>query len=224
MKDIINQAHRSQSLFGRSVFLTEKMKRISRKMLMSFIAKIADVKPSRLPGDEAKCYYSKVGGSYLTREGMEDNLKFLLKFGITEQIQNGGNNPEHTANIGFNPQEQKWYGWSHRAICGFGIGSTCKKGDCHYVGSSIAEQEEAAISFWQDKYHSKVWCDGIVEVGGNKFFDIKWEYNNKVPNRKLRGTIGGVLHFITPLGRGEWEAKTIDDAKQMAIDFANGVA
>ena len=24
--------------------------------------------------------------------------------------------------IGFQPQEQKWYGWSHRAICGFGLG------------------------------------------------------------------------------------------------------
>jgi len=24
--------------------------------------------------------------------------------------------------IGFNESEQKWYGWSHRAICGFGLG------------------------------------------------------------------------------------------------------
>ncbi|MDY6857474.1 MAG: hypothetical protein SWO11_22775 [Thermodesulfobacteriota bacterium] len=24
--------------------------------------------------------------------------------------------------IGFNESEQKWYGWSHKAICGFGIG------------------------------------------------------------------------------------------------------
>ncbi len=31
--------------------------------------------------------------------------------------------PDHSAcSIGINPQEQKWYGWSHRAICGFGIG------------------------------------------------------------------------------------------------------
>jgi hypothetical protein len=27
------------------------------------------------------------------------------------------------AQIGFNKEEQKWYGWSHRAICGFGIGN-----------------------------------------------------------------------------------------------------
>lgn len=31
--------------------------------------------------------------------------------------------PEHcVCSIGFCPEERKWYGWSHRAICGFGIG------------------------------------------------------------------------------------------------------
>ncbi len=32
--------------------------------------------------------------------------------------------------IGFDPKTQKWYGWSHRGIYGFGIGHTVKKGDC----------------------------------------------------------------------------------------------
>jgi len=31
--------------------------------------------------------------------------------------------------IGFAPTTQKWYGWSHRAIAGFTIGDTVKKGD-----------------------------------------------------------------------------------------------
>ena len=31
--------------------------------------------------------------------------------------------------LGFSEKEQKWYGWSHRAIHGFGIGDTVKKGD-----------------------------------------------------------------------------------------------
>jgi len=31
--------------------------------------------------------------------------------------------PEHcVCSIGFSEKEQKWYGWSHRAICGFGLG------------------------------------------------------------------------------------------------------
>ncbi len=37
--------------------------------------------------------------------------------------------PDHNiCSIGFNPKEQKWYGWSHRAIYGFGVGSTVKEG------------------------------------------------------------------------------------------------
>ena len=42
--------------------------------------------------------------------------------------------------IGFCDKEQKWYGWSHRAIYGFGIGDEVKEGDC------------AASSGWTDDY------------------------------------------------------------------------
>lgn len=31
--------------------------------------------------------------------------------------------------IGYAPKEQKWYGWSHRAIYGFKVGDTVKQGD-----------------------------------------------------------------------------------------------
>jgi len=31
--------------------------------------------------------------------------------------------PEHSVcSIGYSAKDNKWYGWSHRAICGFGIG------------------------------------------------------------------------------------------------------
>ena len=32
--------------------------------------------------------------------------------------------------IGWCEKEQKWYGWSHRAIFGFGVGDVVKEGDC----------------------------------------------------------------------------------------------
>jgi len=35
-----------------------------------------------------------------------------------------------TCSIGYCEKERKWYGWSHRAIYGFGIGHRVKKGDC----------------------------------------------------------------------------------------------
>lgn len=42
------------------------------------------------------------------------------KMGLTS-IQKS--HPKHcVCSIGFNEAEQKWYGWSHRAICGFGVG------------------------------------------------------------------------------------------------------
>lgn len=64
---------------------------------------------------------------------------------------------ETKCGVGFSEKEQKWYGWSHRARYGFGIGSKCKKGDVHYKGK-------------------------------------------------------------------EWTAKTLDDAKKMAEDFAEAVS
>ena len=40
-------------------------------------------------------------------------------------------NPTHNVcSIGFCEKEQKWYGWSHRAIYGFGVGSKVEEGDC----------------------------------------------------------------------------------------------
>lgn len=56
--------------------------------------------------------------------------------------------------IGYSVKDGKWYGWSHRAIFGFKIGSTCKKGHCHYtpkkgewVAKSMSEAREMAMDF-----------------------------------------------------------------------------
>jgi len=40
------------------------------------------------------------------------------------------NGKGRTCSIGFCEQEQKWYGWSHRAIYGFSIGDIVEEGDC----------------------------------------------------------------------------------------------
>ena len=47
----------------------------------------------------------------------------------------------------------------------------------------------------------------------------------KIQNKALRGTTrNSFATYPEQWGKGEWEAKTLDDAKQMAIDFANGVS
>jgi hypothetical protein len=176
-----------------------------------YLKQVANIEQSTIPEDTGKIYVSKFDGSYITRVGMEESVKFLADREITEELTHG---------VGFSPKDNKWYGWSHRAIYGFTIGSTCKKGDCHYIGSTEKEQEEDAIRFWSDDNHINVRCTGVKVDGNDRFFIIEWDYHDSVPNKNLRGTICSVDHYITPLGRGEWVAETIADAKQMAIDFS----
>jgi hypothetical protein len=169
---------------------------------------IGDFEPS-------KVYKSMFDNSYITHVGMENTVVHLAELEITEELTHG---------VGFSPKDSKWYGWSHRAIYGFEPGSTCKKGDCHYEGATLQEQEEDAIRFWTDEHHSNVRCAGIIEEGGERYFDIQWDYIDDVPNEELRNTISGCRHHIKPLGRGEWTAKTMGDAKIMAQYFNEGVS
>ena len=151
---------------------------------------------------------------------MENDLNYLLKLGITEQVQSG---------LGFNPIEQKWYGWSHRAIFGFGIGSECKKGHCHFEPSNVDEFKEDCLRFWGDtdmEETNKV--NPIAEEGtqdGRLGIWVRYTYDDKIPNEEMRGQISGVFsEYPEKFGKGEWVAKTIEDAKQMAIDFNRGVS
>jgi hypothetical protein len=45
--------------------------------------------------------------------------KFNEQHGIVSEVAHQG---DSVNSIGWSEKEQKYYGWSHRAICGFGIG------------------------------------------------------------------------------------------------------
>ena len=65
----------------------------------------------------------KMYGQYYNKEGEWIGDKFvamkLIHLGIYPQKAK----PDHcVCSIGFNKQTNEWYGWSHRAICGFRIG------------------------------------------------------------------------------------------------------
>ena len=54
----------------------------------------------------------------------ESNLeKYMQKHGIKKPRD------IHKTPIGFSEKEQKWYGWSHRAIYGLKVGDKCKPKD-----------------------------------------------------------------------------------------------
>lgn len=71
----------------------------------------------------------------------------VLKRGIAPELRTPTSNG---CSVGFCESEQKWYGWSHRAIFGFGIGAVTEEGDCHATPGVtveyLAEHPEADIS------------------------------------------------------------------------------
>jgi hypothetical protein len=102
--------------------------------------------------------------AYTPRGEWIGNPKTAYHLCVTRGIQPELRTPDsQVCSIGFSVKDGKWYGWSHRAIFGFKIGSKCLKGHCHY----------------SPRGHG---------------------------------------------GRGEWTAKTVADARQMACDFAEGVS
>jgi hypothetical protein len=130
----------------------------------------------------------------------------LIKHGITEITKT---DPSCTVcSIGFNPDKQTWYGWSHRAFCGFTIGSKVSKGDNAFIPSNKDEMLED-IRAW--------YVNDAISVQ-----EVETGYNVTCRRGDLSSTT--LYEFPSVWGRGEWVAKTIDDAKQMAIDFANGVS
>lgn len=184
--------------------------------IKDFLAQVAYIADSEIPDDSDKVYLSNFDNSYITRVGMEDSVKFLADLEITYQLSHG---------TGFSPKDQKWYGWSHRAIYGFKIGSTCEKGNCHYIPKDEADAIEDGIRFWSDDSKHYVRAGELDTVHDQPGIWLEWKYANNVPNEKLQSTIGGVFwSFPDTWGRGEWTAETEEDARQMAIDFNKGVS
>lgn len=120
------------------------------------------------PDFEMKSAYTS-DGLYI---GDPKTARFICaKRGIRPQLADGKHS---VCSIGFNEKEQKWYGWSHRAVCGFGIGDVVKEGDC------------AAGSGWTEDYLAE----------------------HPEADKSL------------PVG---FKAKTLDDAKRIALAFAESV-
>lgn len=69
--------------------------------------------------------------------GDERDARHLIEqLGIAPELRVPEN---ETCSIGFCAREQRWYGWSHRAIAGFGVGDVAKEGDaCTEPGVTAA--------------------------------------------------------------------------------------
>ena len=185
-------------------------------------------------GELSKVYKSKFDDSYITHVGMEKSVKFLADREITEELTHG---------VGFSPKDNKWYGWSHRAIYGFEIGSTCKKGDCHYtpdtpekliddhaefyadISDECAERKRAECQILPDRSGIRILPHPIILPVVNDLMELD-SYLDREGYTKPPEEIDIVKDdfYVIECGRGEWTAKTMEDAKQMAKDFNEGVS
>lgn len=156
-------------------------------------------------------------GNYIGNS--KDAYRLCKKRGIKPELASPDN---RVCSIGFCEKEQKWYGWSHRAICGFGIGSTCQKGDCHYVPASFKEMQKECWSFKEGQ--CTVNCSAERREPSPE--EITTGLHEKFLVEETRGLSPKCCeeNCVFKLGRGEWAAKTLEDAKLMAIDFAEGVS
>lgn len=146
----------------------------------------------------------------------------------------------HQCSIGFCDKEQKWYGWSHRAIYGFGVGSKVVKGDCAYVAATPEDLIDQHAEFYADISKEKAAlrraeCQILPDRSGIRILHAPL----KVP---MAGSMEEALDpdldpaslpevdihedavSIILCGRGEWAAATLDDAKEMAQAFAESVS
>ncbi len=155
--------------------------------------------------------------------------RLCKKFGIAPEKITADSN---ICSIGFCEKEQKWYGWSHRALFGFGVGSECKKGSCHYQPTDPQDLMDDMKRFWVDVANEFVTKDKILRQeldvqdpdqqrdGLGALLEV--ECTRKVDKKVLNS-----VHwwpYPDVWGKGEWTAKTLEDGKQMAIDFARGVS
>lgn len=178
---------------------------LSQRHLKQFLAAGCTVREVHLHGPD---------GSYAgyTGKGGAGQLRSLLKRGIVAPIR--ADEGDNVASIG-RGNDGKWYGWSHRAIYGFGVGHTVKKGDCGYEPSTREEVIEATRAWHTEDRKENLVVDP-QEDGIHLTYDIVCR-DGRREHREY-------VEPWPPLGRGEWTAQTDDDCKQMAIDFANSVS
>jgi len=148
--------------------------------------------------------------------------------------------PDDTVcSIGFCEKEQKWYGWSHRAMYGFGVGSTVKKGDCGYVAPTPEGLIEDHAAFYADiskesAERHRAECQILPDRSGIRILHAPLllpvvsldDLDSALDGEPVVAEQTDISPGYTEVkcGRGEWTAETLSDAREMAMDFAKSVS
>jgi len=115
------------------------------------------------------------------------------------------------ASIGFQPGSKKWYGWSHRAICGFGIGD--KLYNEKFKLSSISKDDPLFHKYDKARNEYKKALDAH-----------KKELASKDESQLVSNHEPVVEEFVPFILHGTKTIETLDEAKTAAINFASSVS
>lgn len=86
------------------------------------------------------CYSPK--GDYL---GDQETVVHLIKTYKISQFETQKDSPNRVVSMGYSAVAKKWYGWSHRAIFGFGIGDKIFEAEFGNDHTSFAEHGSVTI-------------------------------------------------------------------------------
>ena len=101
-----------------------------------------EVRTELIDGSEFGCNDFEIKSAYTSAGDYIGNSRDAYRLCKRRGIRPEKADPDHNVcSIGFCEAEQKWYGWSHRAIFGFGIGDTVD-----------SEDHICNTSGWTDEY------------------------------------------------------------------------
>ena len=174
------------------------------------------------------------GANRLFQEVRNNDNVFVgtLSDELTKYILNKNINPEpidrqNICSIGFCAEDNKWYGWSHRAIYGFTIGSEVKEDSINYNKKYDSLEDKCnVLNKNKGKYYKFLIVNDHIE------YDFLYTETVGLTSDNVFITKTGWIRSVDKVtnkpymiynGKGAWKANTIEDAKQMAIDFARAV-
>lgn len=194
--------------------------------LKKFLANFAVVKNIKIQDEVMPAWLSKIDNSFIcfVDNEIESTAMFLYKNNICQHVQ-GTPRQSRTAQIGFNPEKHVWWGWSHRAGYGFGVGSKCTIGNVHFNPSNPVELRKKIEGRMKSEEYLESFEIHRIKEFGQWGYLLTRKFTDQVPNPGMKNSIQReFIPYPESWGRGEWEATNLEDARQMAIDFANNIA
>lgn len=191
---------------------------------------LVTMSPKEEPIEMTSAY--NMHGHYI---GTAEDAEYLcVDRGIIPELASDTHN---VCSVGYSHKDGKYYGWSHRAIHGFGIGDKVKFGDCAYTPDTM-ENAVKKLNEWHNDPEFKNVRYSVSPKGEdekNFYLEVvRSEYSDEEAARDrdhehIRPEDAGWVITsreveTVPKGRGEWAAEDHNHVREMAYNFAESVS